>query len=183
MNITIINGTPEKGWHEYEQRLIKAVEKLSAEHSVSLFTVRDMDINYCRGCFGCWTKTPGLCFFRDGMDEILGEFPYTDFLIFVSPLKTGFITSETKKIMGRMLPTVLPYIKLFDGECHHPKRYDNDPVLGLLIYDDNPDERAVEITFSILDRYSLNFRGRRTFKKLVKPETIQEVLENEISNY
>ena len=183
MNVLIINGTPEKGWEEYDKALQAAVENLSDEHEVSMFTIRDMEINYCRGCFGCWVKTPGKCVFRDGMDEILGEYPDTDFLIYVTPLKTGFMTSETKKAMDRMIPLVLPYIELFDGECHHPQRYENNPVLGILVFDENSDPEAVNLTFGSIDRLNLNFHGKSVFKKLVGIENMEEVLSNEISNY
>lgn len=182
MNITIINGTPETGWEEYEKELFTAVDSLSNEHHVNLFTVRDMTINYCRGCFSCWVKSPGLCVFRDDMDKILGSYVDADYIVLASPLKAGFLTSQTKKTMDRLLPLILPYINLFDGECHHPKRYDNDPVLGLIVFDKNTDERSVEITFSTIDRLSLNFHSKRTFKALVRPDNLQEVLKNEISN-
>jgi len=183
MNVLIINGTPEKGWEEYDKALQAAAENLSDEHEVSMFTIRDMEINYCRGCFGCWVKTPGKCVFRDGMDDILSKYPNTDFLIFATPIKTGFMTSLTKKTMDRMIPVVLPYIELFENECHHPKRYDNNPVLGILVFDKGADADSVEITFKSIDRLSLNFHGKRTFRNLVGKENIMEVLENEISNY
>ncbi|MBN1624382.1 MAG: flavodoxin family protein [Clostridia bacterium] len=183
MNILIINGTPKTGWEEYETRLDEAVGIISGEHDISHFRVRDMDINFCTGCFGCWTKTPGKCIYRDGMDEILSKYPSSDMLIFITPLITGFLSALTKKTMDRMIPIVLPYIKLFDGECHHPQRYENNPSLGLILYGGNSMDEAVGITFDTLDRLSLNFHANRTFKKTVGPEEIKEVLIYEISNH
>lgn len=181
MKITIINATPKTGWEVYESSLFDAVNKLASEHEINLFTIREMDINFCCGCWNCWVKTPGQCVFKDGMDDILATYPEADFFIFASPIKTGFLTSETKKVMDRCIPLVLPLIKLFDGECHHPQRYENEPVLGLLLYDDGPENESMDIIFSTIDRFSLNFHSNRTFKTLVKPESIKEVLQNEIS--
>ncbi len=57
MNILIINGTPANGWEKYESGLADAVDELSNEHNIKLFTVKDMNINYFRGCWNCWLKT------------------------------------------------------------------------------------------------------------------------------
>jgi multimeric flavodoxin WrbA len=117
------------------------------------------------------------------MDEILGKYPNADFLIFATPLKAGFMTSYTKKTMDRMIPLVLPYIELFNEECHHPQRYENNPVMGIIVFDENSEQEAVDLTFSSMDRLNLNFHGKRVFKKLVSIKNMEEVLENEISNY
>ncbi|MBN2557414.1 MAG: flavodoxin family protein [Clostridia bacterium] len=180
MNVTIINGTPGDGWDEFENHLDKAAGTLSADHRVDFFTLRDMNINYCRGCFSCWVKTPGLCVFRDDMDIILDKYVRSDFLIFAGPLKTGFLPALTKKAMDRIIPVALPYIRLFDGECHHPRRYENQPVLGLLLFDDSPGAEAVDIAFSTIDRLALNLHPERTFKFIVTAEKIEEVLIHEI---
>ncbi|MFO7612332.1 MAG: flavodoxin family protein [Clostridia bacterium] len=180
MNITIINGTPADEWNEYEKNLNRAARTLSAAHRVDIFTLRDMNINYCRGCFACWVQTPGLCVFRDDMDVILERYVHSDFFIFAGPLVTGFLTALTKKVMDRIIPVALPYIRLFDGECHHPRRYENQPVLGLLLFDDKPDAEAVDIVFSTIDRLSLNLHPERTCKVLATAEKIEEVLAYEI---
>ena len=33
-------------------------------------TIERDELAFCRGCFDCWTKTPGECVMRDGMTEI-----------------------------------------------------------------------------------------------------------------
>lgn len=182
MKVLLVNGTPSDGWEEYDDAIAKACSVLSQNHEINLFNIKDMEINYCIGCFGCWIKTPGKCVFRDGMDDILSKYPETDFLIFATPIKTGFMTSLTKKTMDRLIPVVLPYIELFENECHHPKRYSNDPVLGIIVFDKDADETSVELVFSSIDRLILNLHGRRAFKKLTKASEIEEVLVNEISN-
>jgi multimeric flavodoxin WrbA len=37
--------------------------------------VRDLAVNPCRGCFGCWTKTPGRCVHRDDMEMMKRQTP------------------------------------------------------------------------------------------------------------
>lgn len=183
MNITIINGTPDESWAEYEDALLEAVEEISIEHNVDLFKERDMDIAFCCGCFSCWMKTPGVCIYKDDMIDILKSLAKTNLLLFVTPLITAFVSSNTKKIMDRMIPIVLPYIEVFNNESHHPKRYDNEAALGILILDDNKlDDKAIDITYNIIDRLSLNFHGSKVIKATASSDKIKEVLKNEISN-
>jgi multimeric flavodoxin WrbA len=151
MNITLINGIPNEEYKEYEDALDKLKVSLQRTHTVDLFNIRNMKIAYCCGCFGCWTNTPGLCIYKDDMVNILMSMAKTDYVIYVSPLKAGFITSQTKKVMDRFIPTALPYIKIYDGECHHPMRYNNYQKLGLVILNDNNfDKEAYDLTVNVL---------------------------------
>lgn len=182
MRITIINGIGNEDYKEYELAMEKVRGKLSKDHIVDLFKVRDMKINYCCGCFGCWIKTPGLCVFKDDMDQILRSMANSNYIIYVSPLNAGFITSQAKKVMDRFIPNALPYINIYDGECHHPKRYEAPQNLGLMILDDGRlDKEAVEITSGIFERFSLNMHANKFFKAVVKADEM-EVLLNEVSN-
>ena len=183
MNITIVNGSPDNSWNEFEKELKNTCLELTKEHNVDLFNIREMNIKYCVGCFSCWVKTPGLCVVKDDMEEILKSIAKTDYLIYVSPLVTGFISSETKKVMDRIIPTALPYIRTFNGECHHIKRYDKDMNLGILLFDDDGlDQEGVDITFSIIDRLGLNFHAPKVLKATAKKNKIKEVISNEIRN-
>lgn len=183
MNITIINGTPDGNWGEFEKEITASVHELSKSHTVDLFTVRDMDINYCCGCFSCWIKTPGLCVFKDDMDAVLRSLACTNYLMIISPLISGFLSSETKRTLDRIIPTVLPYIQAFNGECHHPKRYDNEANLGVILYGEDMDPEATEIVFDVIDRLALNFHAIETFKSAVTSNNLQEVFLNEIRTY
>ena len=78
MNITIINGIKNTQADPFEMQLELACVRLSKEHKIDLFIIEDMDINYCRGCFNCWLKTPGLCMFKDDMGKILESVANTD---------------------------------------------------------------------------------------------------------
>ena len=62
MKITILNGNPEKENNAFDDYLKDLSDSLeSSGHEVTTFTIRDLDIRYCIGCFGCWVKTPGEC--------------------------------------------------------------------------------------------------------------------------
>ena len=106
----------------------------------------------------------------------------TDYIIYISPLSSGFVTSHTKKVMDRFIPNALPYIKIYDGECHHPKRYDNNIKLGVVIVDEGDlDNEAAIITTNIFERLSKNMHATKFFKGAIKADELEVIL-NEISS-
>ncbi len=42
-------------------------------------------INNCCGSYNCWTKTPGVCRYKDDMPDLLLKTREVDLVIFVSP--------------------------------------------------------------------------------------------------
>ena len=182
MQVTFISGIPNDEFEKYEAALEGMKKQLEKEHEVDFFTVRNMNISYCCGCFSCWTKTPGLCIFNDDMNLVLKSMATTDYLIYISPLSAGFITSDTKRVMDRFIPNALPYIKIYDGECHHPKRYNNNIKLGVVIVDEGDlDNEAAIITTNIFERLSKNMHATKFFKATVKADEMEVIL-NEISS-
>lgn len=182
MNITIVNGAPDETWAAHENALIKVVSQLEVDYTVDLFHSRNMNITYCCGCFSCWVKTPGKCIFKDDMDSILKSIVNADYVIFASPLEAGFITKDTKKVMDRIIPTLLPYLKNYGGECHHLTRYKPASVLGVLLLDNgNLDDEAVDMIYDYFERVSLNMHSDRVIKMIANPENMG-VLYDEISH-
>ena len=182
MHLTFINGIPNDEFKNYETNLENMKKQLEKTHEVDFFTVRNMNINYCCGCFSCWTKTPGLCVFNDDMNLILKSMATTDYLIYISPLSAGFVTSATKRVMDRFIPNALPYIKIYDGECHHPKRYNNDIKIWVVILDDGfLDKEAVVISIKTFERLSKNMHATKFFQAVTKADEMEVIL-NEISN-
>ena len=182
MNITIINGINDTKTNPYQLQLEMACVKLSENYKIDLFTIENMDINYCCGCFNCWLKTPGQCVFKDDMQEILKSIVYTDLFLVVSPLIAGFITSQAKKAMDRFLPQVLPYFRAYGGESHHIPRYEKRSSTGVLVLNDaEGQEEAVDIVFDTFDRFAKNYHAIKTVKAQAGLENLQEVLINEIS--
>lgn len=182
MNITIINGIKDTVVNPFQEKMELACKKFTDEHEVDLFTIEKMDINYCCGCFGCWVKNPGECIYKDDMDEVLTSIIKTDLLLVVSPLDAGFITSLAKKALDRIIPTALPFIRVYDGECHHVPRYEKHGGLGIIILDDgNVDGEAQSIAYESFDRLAKNFHSQKVIKATANMENLTEVLQNEIS--
>ena len=131
MKITILNGNPnveDSGFDDYLTKLKTVLE--SRDHTVLILHLRDMDIRYCIGCFGCWVKTPGECSnAADDTRVVCREFINSGLVIFASPVIMGFTSALLKKAHDRLLPLLTPYVRLFEGESHHVARYDKPYLL------------------------------------------------------
>lgn len=183
MRITLINGVPDDTFTAYEKAIDRSVENMRRRHDVDYFVVREMDIGHCVGCFGCWMKTPGRCAIHDDMETILGSMAKTDFILYISPVSAGFVTREIKTVLDRSIPIVLPYIEIYNGECHHPKRYGNTANMGIILLDDGSlDPEAVNIVYEAFDRNGLNFHNDKILKRTANPDEMEGVFD-EIDRY
>ncbi len=102
---------------------------------VQTFSLRDISLNHCIGCFNCWIKTPGKCIHSDAGNDILRAIINSDTVIFFTPVVFGGYSSELKKITDRFLPLVLPFFKQVHNETCHPLRYATFPhVIGIGVH-------------------------------------------------
>lgn len=167
MKIIILNGNSDPDNQKFEDYLNNLVRLLElSNNSVLHFKLREMKIRHCRGCFGCWLKTPGQCIYKDDFHDICRESINSDFLLFTSPLFMGFTSAILKNAMDRLIPLLLPYIELVDNkECHHEKRYDKEyPLIGLLIErEDDTDSEDIEIVSDIFIRFAIDFKTSLRF--------------------
>ncbi len=161
MKITVLNGNPnveDSGFDDYLTKLEMVLE--SNDHTVKNLQLRDMDIRYCIGCFGCWIKTPGECSnAADDTRVVRREYMNSDLVIFASPVIMGFTSALLKRAHDRLLPLLLPYIRLYEGESHHVPRYDKYPLISLLIQPDgNTGAEDIDIISEIYRRDAINFK-------------------------
>lgn len=169
MKITILNGNPDATHVAFDDYLGRLVEGLAPAHQVTRLDLREMNIAYCTGCWGCWVKTPGECAARDDSADVCRAAINADLLLLASPLRMGFISALLKKSLDKMIPLVHPYIVADQGEAHHRARYDAYPLMGLLLEQDpDPDADAedVAITADILSRTALNLKSWLAFTRL-----------------
>ena len=89
MRILAINGSP-KGKQSNTWRLTSSfIEGITAQEedahgqapTVDALSVGALDIKPCRGCFSCWSKTPGKCCIHDDMQEIIEKILRADVVI------------------------------------------------------------------------------------------------------
>ena len=179
MNITILNGNPKEedsGFDAYLARMKTGLE--SQAHKVTIVKLRDMDIRYCIGCFGCWVKTPGECAnAADDTQVVRHAYVNSDLVIFASPVIMGFTSALLKKAHDKLIPLLMPYTRLYEGETHHTARYDKYPLIALLLQpDESTDAEDIDIISEIYRRDAINFKTSLLFTHTTE-SPVEEVVD------
>ena len=163
MKITLINGNPQTSPFDDYLAKLKSILEISGQ-SVVQIDLRDLQLRYCIGCFGCWVKTPGECVSRDASLDMGRAIMQSDLILWAAPLKMGFPSELLKRANDKHLPLIHPYIEVDHGEAHHVKRYAHYPQVGLLLEKESgTDERDLQIVTDIYCRTALNFKTRLEF--------------------
>jgi len=156
MNALILNGG---GLAKLYQEIVARADAWTRQHGATTlaFDLTSMNIKPCRGCFGCWVKTPGICFARDDMDRIMPHLASSDWLIWITPIAFGGYGYHLKKALDRSIPILLPFFRRVAGEVHHPLRYEhNDRRLDVLGVLSSADPESERIFHDLVRRNSLN---------------------------
>ena len=177
MKVILLNGNPVPSNSKFDQYLSSLSQKLQEDkHKVRILTLRDMKMGYCKGCFDCWVKTPGLCIVKDDTYHICDECINSDLLIFASPLIMGFTSALLKKANDKLIPLILYHVELVDNEYHHIARYPKYPFTALLLgKEEDTDSEDIEIVTEIYRRDAINFKTEFRFTKFIN-DPIEEVV-------
>jgi multimeric flavodoxin WrbA len=159
MKLLILNGIPNDAKYlEYEKEIEKSVLNNTA-HEIDYFRLRDMDINFCQGCWDCWVKTPGKCAIKDDYEQVLSRMANADMVLYVTPVILGYESSILKTCKDRSIGIAHPYITIYKGEQHHIKRYEKTAEISvLLIKDDDTMQEDIDVIKATYFRNSLNSR-------------------------
>ncbi|MCX6007320.1 MAG: NAD(P)H-dependent oxidoreductase [Chloroflexi bacterium] len=125
MKILALNSSPRGAGQSKTELLlthfVKGLQKAGAE--VEVVNLRQKKINYCTGCYTCWTKTPGVCMHKDEMAlELFPKWLAADIVFYASPLYHYLINAQMKTFIERTLPVLMPYLQRKDGITRHPLR-------------------------------------------------------------
>jgi len=168
MKVTILNGNSHASNDVLDNYLKKLSDALiSDNHVVTIFNLREMDVKYCTGCFGCWLETPGECVEKDDSRHISREYINSDFVLFASPIIMGFTSALLRKAQEKLLPLLLPYFELDQNEIRHSSRYEKYPRVGLLLEKGkDTNEEDIKIISDIYERTAFNSKTSFCFTKL-----------------
>ena len=132
MRILAINGSP-KGERSNTWRLTSAfLQGIAAQEenahgqapAIETLSVGALDIRPCRGCFFCWSKTPGKCCIHDDMQGVIEKILWADVVIWSFPLYYFGLPGPLKNLIDRQLPMSLPFMSAEAENGGHPSRYD-----------------------------------------------------------
>lgn len=134
MKVLLINGSPKvkrsnslQLANAFVDGLGEAAERQGEKAETQLMDVYSMNIKPCRGCFTCWSKTPGQCVIKDDMAEVIRAQLWADVIIFCFPLYYYNVPGELKNLIDRQLPMAMPEMSERTdgvGKGSHPSRFD-----------------------------------------------------------
>jgi len=124
MKILVIDGSP-KGDQSNTMVLTKAfLEGAGWAESAEFISSYKANVKDCVGCYSCWTKTPGVCIFKDDMVDILPKLIHADVVIWSFPCYHYNVPGQLKTFIDRTLPLALPEMVEGAEGGEHPTRYD-----------------------------------------------------------
>lgn len=113
-----------------ESFIIKEYDVPTPEEAAVL-DLSQTQLKHCLGCWSCWWTTPGRCVHKD-LDEFYHNFLAADKVDIYCNVSQGFVTSNMKAMIDRMIVFVLPYISWDKGESCHEPRYEKYPAVSVI---------------------------------------------------
>lgn len=133
MNILAVQGSPRPKVSNTGKLLRPFLAGAESQGAATeTIFLKDKNIHWCMGCYTCWTKTPGICVFKDDMPELLEKVKECDVLVYATPLYYFNMTALTKTFQDRLLPLSDPHF-IKEGEVHrHPMRFPRERKIVLV---------------------------------------------------
>lgn len=114
----------------------------------------------CKGCFGCWLKTPGECVMHDGSEQIGSMMAKSKEVWIFSKILYGGFGVEIKRVLDRCIPGVLPFFTWRHKRMHHSARYGNQPDFYIVFYNaDQATEQEKALAEKCAKAMAINMNG------------------------
>ncbi|MBE0467571.1 MAG: flavodoxin family protein [Candidatus Desulforudis sp.] len=159
MRALILDGTSESNFGQNQLSETVVTELKSVQWDVENLVLPALNIISCQGCFGCWTRTPGVCVIKDDAREVAGKVVRSDLVVLITPVTFGGYSAELKKIMDRLIPLISPFFTKIRGEVHHKPRYEKYPRLVAVGILPVPDADSEHLFKTLVSRNALNFHS------------------------
>ena len=128
MKVLALNSSPRVGADSKTEWMLDHLLQGMADAgaAVEAVVLKDRKIKLCRGCFTCWTKTPGTCILKDDMtSELLPKWMAADLVVYASPLYHYTFNAQMKAFIERTLPILEPFLEEgADNRTDHSLRSD-----------------------------------------------------------
>lgn len=156
MKVLILDGSDEeRGLSSSFSAGLSA--RTQEDMEITHITLNEKRISPCRGCFGCWIRTPGECVIDDFGRELNRLFVSNDVVVFIGPVFHGCHSTAVKRVFDRSIPFLQPFFRKVEGKVHHRMRYDTSPDMIFIGMMDHRDEGQEAIFRELTKRNAVNF--------------------------
>jgi multimeric flavodoxin WrbA len=111
----------------------------------------------CKGCFGCWVRTPGACVLKDRYRRFAAEVSRHGELVIVTRLVWGGYSPPVKRVVDRSLAHLLPFFTLREGHMRHLFRGSAGFRLTAVFYGAQGDREAMDLAERLVRANASNF--------------------------
>ncbi|MGD9397533.1 MAG: flavodoxin family protein [Candidatus Thorarchaeota archaeon] len=123
MKVLVMNGSPRRDRGVTGGLLTHFIDGMKeANADVEILYPRGLDLGDCKGCFNCWSTTPGKCVQDDEMTEILEKMADADIIVLATPVYVDGMTGSLKTLLDRSIPLLHGAFELRDDHCRHALR-------------------------------------------------------------
>lgn len=128
--------------------------------AVKFIDLSKLKISNCVGCFGCWTRTPGKCVFRDDATKVYPYIAASDRVVYVSRVCYGGYDSIMKTMLERVIPVQQAFIRIHNGETHHVQRAVKAKKATIVAYGDiSPEEQDIFRQLIARNAHNMSFES------------------------
>ncbi len=128
--------------------------------AVKFIDLSKLKISNCVGCFGCWTRTPGKCVFRDDATKVYPYIAASDRVVYVSRVCYGGYDSIMKTMLERAIPVQQAFIRIHNGETHHVQRAVKAKKATIVAYGDiSPEEQDIFRQLIARNAHNMSFES------------------------
>jgi multimeric flavodoxin WrbA len=103
-------GSADGDLNPVRDALCQALKASSAE--LKIFTLREMKLAHCLGCFKCWIKTPGMCVESDEGREVAKAVIRSDAAVLFTPVTFGGYSPDLKKMLDHFIQLISPLFQI-----------------------------------------------------------------------
>jgi multimeric flavodoxin WrbA len=162
MKITAFNSSPrgaQGNTYVMVDSFLAGAKAAGAETEQVLLV--EKNIKPCRGCFACWTKTPGRCVIKDDMAVLLEKVVASDIIVYATPLYVFNVSGLMKNFMDRKVVLVNPHFNLDEsGVCRHLKQANQIPKYVIISNCGFPDQIHFNVLHEFFKVYAYQSNGK-----------------------
>lgn len=171
MRILALNGSPRlknSNTDRVLQPFLQGAREAGAE--TETVYVGGLNIKPCKGCYGCWVKTPGVCVQKDDVAMVLEKLAAADVTVYAAPLYVLGFPGHLKNLIDRSIPMVEPWLVQAEGSdvTSHPLRRGKGAKVFLISVAGFPERKHFEPLVLMMERWC-ELASRELVGKMLVP--------------